>query len=221
MKKDIWLNDVIEKGKVIILELAKDTFVRYRQLGQLILNSGYKKGSWHDAERNKVMKCWNISSKTFDRFIQLGEMTDVEFRHAVTNFKSFHNWANQQKSLLEQLSIEKIESSNLDDLYSLMLFDYRGFTSILSQLPHIVRYNYFNDIFNVYDVLDVDNVVNVDNLLGTVTECRVNDKFKDRNKQNLDRLKSGLNKSSTLNKSCLVANYPSNHHLGDGICGGF
>ena len=89
-----WLDDIIQKGKLIIRELARETFIRYRQLGKLILNSGYRKGQWHNAERDAVLEAWEISQPTFSRLIQLGEMSEEEFIHAVNNFKSFREWAN-------------------------------------------------------------------------------------------------------------------------------
>jgi DNA modification methylase len=90
------LDDVIEKGKVIIRELARESFTRYRQLGLLILNSGYRKGQWRNAERERVMSEWDISQQTFSNLIRLGEMPELEFTNAVSKFRSLHDWANQR-----------------------------------------------------------------------------------------------------------------------------
>jgi DNA modification methylase len=91
-----WLDEVIEKGKVIISELARESFIRYRQLGQLIIDSGYEKGKWHDEEKAKVIEEWQISRQTFSRLVQFGEMPEAEFAHVMSNFQSLDAYINRR-----------------------------------------------------------------------------------------------------------------------------
>ena len=89
-----WLDSLIEEIKRIRLEWVKDTFIRYRKCGQLILSSGYRKGRWHDEHRQYFLSELKMSQKTFSRMIQLGEMGEDEFSHAMTKFSSVYAWAN-------------------------------------------------------------------------------------------------------------------------------
>jgi site-specific DNA-methyltransferase (adenine-specific) len=75
-------------------QLSKETFTRYRAIGKIILESGYKKGQWKSEHRNRFMNELGISQKTFSRFIQLAEMEEHEFSHVMTNFPSLYAWEN-------------------------------------------------------------------------------------------------------------------------------
>lgn len=92
-----WLNNVIERGKQIILDHFKETFKRYRAMGKLILESGYRKGQWRSEYRNRALEEWGISQPTFSHIIRLGELSELEFINAVNNFASVHAWVNQEK----------------------------------------------------------------------------------------------------------------------------
>jgi DNA modification methylase len=96
------LDDVIEKGKVIIRELARESFIRYRQLGQLIIESGYQKGKWHDLEKQRVMEEWQIKQRTFSRLVEFGEMSENEFSHVMANFPSLDAYANRYPQLPQE-----------------------------------------------------------------------------------------------------------------------
>ena len=51
--EDEWLDNVIRTAKYVMEELAKQTFKRYREIGKLILESGYRKGAWKDKHKEK------------------------------------------------------------------------------------------------------------------------------------------------------------------------
>lgn len=93
--EDEWLDVTIQKAKYVMEELTKQTFHRYREIGQIVLESGYQKGVWQDAHKDKFMGSIGISQPMFSRMIQLGEMDEDKFIHTVNNFSSFHSWANR------------------------------------------------------------------------------------------------------------------------------
>jgi len=89
------IDTVIEKGKEILSEHHKQTFHKYREVGQLVLASGYRKGQWNSEDRKKALEEWAISRQTFDNMVNLGLMTETEFANAVSEFPSVHAWANR------------------------------------------------------------------------------------------------------------------------------
>lgn len=98
---DQWLDSLITEIRRILLEWAKDTFLRYRKCGQLVLESGYKKGRWQSEQRHYFLKTLGISQQTFSNMVRLGEMSGDKFTNAISNFSSLDAWANQ-KSLAKK-----------------------------------------------------------------------------------------------------------------------
>jgi len=92
-----WLDNVISQGKMILTELAKDTFQRYRQMGILIINSGYKKGQWHNEDKQYACSEWDISDWTFSKMVELGTMPNDEFCDVITKFGTIFNWTHKDK----------------------------------------------------------------------------------------------------------------------------
>lgn len=97
--KDEWLDNVIFQGKLILTELAKETFHRYREVGKLAIESGYEKGQWQSQHKQKALKEWAISQKTFSNMIRLGKMSELEFSNVITKFSSLYSWANHPKNM--------------------------------------------------------------------------------------------------------------------------
>ena len=95
---EITPEEAIKQGKQIAKDLHKTTFDRYRELGQLVLRSGYEKGKWHQIHREKACKEWSIKKATFYHMLKLGTMTEKEFSNAVRKFASIHEWVNQINS---------------------------------------------------------------------------------------------------------------------------
>lgn len=98
-KKKLKIEEVIRKGKQILLELNFTTFNRYREIGKLILNSGYRKHEWHSEDKARALEEWHISDTTFKNMVALGEMINEEFDNAVVEFPSYHAWANRHTIL--------------------------------------------------------------------------------------------------------------------------
>ena len=94
--KEDWLNRVIQEAKSIIAEFLKETFVRYRKLGKLILDSGYRKGQWKSEHKQRFLNELGIEHPSFNRMVTLGELSEEGFVHAVNKFPSLHAWANQK-----------------------------------------------------------------------------------------------------------------------------
>jgi len=90
-----WLDNVVSEVKLIIAELAKDTFNRYRQCGEAILRSGYRKGQWNSEHKKYFLEKLGISHATFSHMVQLGEMSEEEFATVGRKFQSFHAWENR------------------------------------------------------------------------------------------------------------------------------
>lgn len=101
MVYDEEINDVIQRGKEILSDLAIMTFYKYREMGKLIIEAGYRKGAWRSKHRKRALEEWGCSQRTFSNFVQLGELSEEEFSNAVAKFKSIHDWANQPKQLTE------------------------------------------------------------------------------------------------------------------------
>jgi len=108
-----WLDSVIQKCKYVRDELKNETFKRYREIGKIILDSGYQKGTWNDEHKQKFLIELSISRQTFSSLVQIGEMSEEEFANAVSNFSSYHEWRNRgsiakkQKREREILILEK------------------------------------------------------------------------------------------------------------------
>jgi N6-adenosine-specific RNA methylase IME4 len=96
LRQDDWLNEVIQQAKNIIAEFLKETFVRYRRLGQLILESGYKKGQWQNEDKQGFLNALGIEQKTFSNMVRLGEMNEQEFSANSTKFSSVYAWVHQK-----------------------------------------------------------------------------------------------------------------------------
>jgi len=93
--EDEWLDNVITKSKFVIEQLAKETFNRYREVGKIILESGYKKGQWNDKHKQKFKNSLGISQQPFSSMVQLGEMEEQEFVDIVNNFRTFRDWVHR------------------------------------------------------------------------------------------------------------------------------
>ena len=108
---DEWLDVIIQKAKYVMEELTKQTFHRYRELGKIVLESGYKKGTWRDKHRAKFLNELGISQSTFSQMVQLGEMTEDKFIAIGNKFRSFHTWEHRgivQKQKERELLIEEL-----------------------------------------------------------------------------------------------------------------
>lgn len=90
-----WLDNVILKAKFVMEQLAKETFNRYREIGKIIGESGYKKGQWNDKHKQKFLDDLGISRPTFTRMVQLGAMEEPEFVRVTNQFSSFNEWTHQ------------------------------------------------------------------------------------------------------------------------------
>jgi len=100
-KREKKIEEVIEKGKEVLRQLHLNTFYKYREVGKLILESGYEKGKWYSKHRQRALDEWAISQRTFSRIVELGKLSEVDFSHVVANFPSVHAWANQTKEQTE------------------------------------------------------------------------------------------------------------------------
>jgi len=94
-KREKKIEEVIEKGKEVLRQLHLNTFYRYREVGKLVLSSGYEKGHWHSEHRDEALRKWAISHRTFNYMVQLGNLLEIEFRNVVAKFPSVHAWANR------------------------------------------------------------------------------------------------------------------------------
>lgn len=94
-KKETAIEEAIKKGKQILWQLHPNTFFKYREVGKLILASGYKRGKWRSKHRQKAIEQWAISRRTFSNMVQLGEMTDEEFGNVIAKFPSVYAWAHR------------------------------------------------------------------------------------------------------------------------------
>lgn len=113
-----WLDPLVVEIKQIMVDWAKETFFRYRKCGQLIINSGYRKGQWHSEHREYFLKALGIGERTLRYMVQLGEMKEEEFGNAIAKFPSFFNWANppreQNKLELKDLPNGKFRTIVID-----------------------------------------------------------------------------------------------------------
>jgi len=94
-KREKEIEEVIEKGKEILRQLHLNTFYKYRELGEVILDSGYERYEWTKTNREKALVEWGIAKTTFYRMIELGKMSGDEFSHVVGKYRSVHEWANR------------------------------------------------------------------------------------------------------------------------------
>jgi len=89
-----WVDDLIVETKEIEEQWKRDTFRRYRECGQLMLDSGYKKGKWNDLIKKHFMEKTGYSKNTISRMIRLAEMNELEFEITITKFNSLYKWVN-------------------------------------------------------------------------------------------------------------------------------
>jgi len=95
------LDTLASQIKAVETEWKLDTFKRYRECGQLILDSGYKKGRWNDQIKTHFLAKLNYGERTFRYMVQLGSMSEEEFGNAIAEFKSFYEWACKPKQIKE------------------------------------------------------------------------------------------------------------------------
>ena len=95
-----WLEELIKKIKAIENQWIQDTFKRYRECGQLLLQSGYTKGKWNNEVKSTFMEETGYSDTTVRRMIILGTLSEEQFLHDMDNFKSLYQWAKQTESRL-------------------------------------------------------------------------------------------------------------------------
>jgi len=93
--EDEWLDNVIQQAKYKFEELAKQTFNRYREIGKIILDSGYRKGTWEDKHKQKFMIELGIQHATFSNMVKLGDMEETEFSSVTRNFPSYYLWTHK------------------------------------------------------------------------------------------------------------------------------
>lgn len=105
--EDKWFDGLLAECKPIWFDFQQSTFKRYREIGKLIIKSGYLKGQWHSKEKTTFIEEMKLSRQTFSRMVILGEMNNEEFAHTVSRFKSLHEWINQSKTIKEDFMIEK------------------------------------------------------------------------------------------------------------------
>lgn len=92
-----WLDNVVQKCQGVMEQLRKETFKRYREIGKIILESGYRKGQWSSSHRKHFLEKLGISQQSFSRMVRLGEMSENRFTHAMSKFSSLFRWANQDE----------------------------------------------------------------------------------------------------------------------------
>jgi len=102
--EDEWLDNVIRTSKYVMEELTRQTFNRYREIGKIILNSGYEKGAWKDKHKHKFINDLGISRPTFTRMVQLGTMEEEEFVRVTNQFSSFYQWTHQSNKQKETIT---------------------------------------------------------------------------------------------------------------------
>jgi len=100
-----WLDNLINDVKPILAKIAEDTFTRYRQIGKMILKSGYKKGQWKSKHKRKFIKELGISGSTFSLFVRLAEISDKEFKKIKDTYSSVNEWYRRGKP--KQISDER------------------------------------------------------------------------------------------------------------------
>jgi len=108
---DEWLDNLINEVRPILGEVAKSTFERYREIGKIILKSGYKKGEWKSRHKRKFIKELRISSATFSLFIRLAEISEREFKEIVATYNSVNEWYRKGKPKAVSKQREALMSS--------------------------------------------------------------------------------------------------------------
>ena len=103
--EDEWLDNVIHTAKYVMEELTRQTFKRYREIGKIVLKSGYAKGTWKDKHKHQFINDLGISRPTFTRMVQLGTMEEEEFVRVTNQFSSFYQWTHQSS---KQKQTEKL-----------------------------------------------------------------------------------------------------------------
>jgi hypothetical protein len=88
-----WVYELATKLKTIEEQWKRDTFRRYRECGQLILESGYEKGKWNQVILEEFMKLTNYGHTVIYYMVKLGKMTDTEFSDVIGNFTSLYAWS--------------------------------------------------------------------------------------------------------------------------------
>lgn len=89
-----WLNELATNTRLKIAKWARNTLKMYRECGQGILDSGYKKGNWNSVVRKRFLKLTGISPRAFYYMVELGRMTDAEFSNTLQSFPSLNAWIN-------------------------------------------------------------------------------------------------------------------------------
>jgi len=92
--RDEWFDNVIAKCRMVWEELARDAFKRYRQIGQIVIKSGYNKGQWRNRHKKLILDKLGISQRTFSSMVQLAEMSEKEFNDTIHKFPNIHKWTN-------------------------------------------------------------------------------------------------------------------------------
>lgn len=91
-----WLDTLIDKVKTIEKQWVQDTFKKYRECGQLIIEAGHESGQWNSEAKEYFLAKTGYGERTFRRMVELGKLSDDEFRTRVSDFKSIHQWSNQK-----------------------------------------------------------------------------------------------------------------------------
>ena len=111
-----WVYELATRLKTIEEHWKRDTFRRYRECGQLILESGYEKGKWNQLILKEFMKVTDYGHTVIYYMVKLGKMTDTEFSDVIGNFTSLYAWSHpkaleskpdktKKKPIMERLEI--------------------------------------------------------------------------------------------------------------------
>jgi len=90
-----WLDNVVSEVKLIMDQLAKETFKRYRESGKAILRSGYAKYTWKSEHKQYFIEKLGISDSTFKSMVRLGEMSQEKFDNVIVEFPSLYAYENR------------------------------------------------------------------------------------------------------------------------------
>ena len=99
-QKDKKIEEAIRKVKEILRQLHLNTFYKYREAGQEIIKSDYKKGKhdvWNKEVREKACKNWGVAIWTFRAMVRLGEISEEKFGDIITEFPSVYAWSHRPK----------------------------------------------------------------------------------------------------------------------------
>lgn len=98
------VKEAIVEVKGILKDLALTTFHKYREAGQVILDSGYEKrqgkhNPWSKTVIEWTCKEWSCSKRTFYYMLEFGEMTEETFCNVIAEVKSLYEYTQKGKKL--------------------------------------------------------------------------------------------------------------------------